>query len=281
VTAFSQQVREQLSRLGQLKQLDPVADKIDQLARPPLTQPPVRNALSGAWFGHRLHPVLTDVAIGSFSSAVLVDVLAPRHSNIARRLIGVGILASVPTAATGLSDWIDVYDDGRRIGLVHAAGNSLALLLYLRSWRRRGKGKGRLSSLLGLGVLGASGYLGGHLSYVLGVGVDHQAFNPRIEEWTDVGASEELNDGAHTVAKAGEVEVLLVRRNGTVRAFDNRCSHAGWALAPGKFEGDCVTCPMHGSQFSLEDGRVLAGPAASPQRRFEVREEDGRISVRS
>jgi nitrite reductase/ring-hydroxylating ferredoxin subunit/uncharacterized membrane protein len=280
VTAFPQ-LRDQLSRLGQLKQLDPVADRIDGLVRPRLSPPPVRNALSGVWLGHRLHPVLTDVAIGSFTGAALVDVLAPRHSKIARRLIGVGILSAVPTAASGLSDWIDVYDDGRRVGLVHAAGNSLALMLYIRSWRRRGKGKGRISALAGLAVLSVSGYLGGHLSYVLGVGVDHQSFNPRIEEWTDACASEELSEGAHTVAKVAEREVLLVRRDGVVKAFDNRCSHAGWALAPGKFEGGCVTCPMHGSQFSLEDGSVLAGPAASPQRQFQVKEEGGRVSVKS
>lgn len=270
-----------LKAIGQTKQLDTVADAIDKTVRPAVSPTQVRNALSGVWLGHRLHPVLTDVAIGAFTGAALVDVMAPRHSNIARRLIGTGILASLPTAASGLSDWIDVYDDGRRIGLVHAAGNTLALVLYLRSWRRRRNGGGRLSALAGLAVLSASGYLGGHLSYVLGVGVDHQSFNPLIEDWVDAAGSDELAEGNHTVAKLGDNEVLLVRRQGAVRAFDNRCSHAGWALEPGKFDDSCVTCPMHGSQFSLADGSVLRGPAASPQRQFQVKEEAGRIFVRS
>lgn len=274
-------LRAQIDRIGQLKELDRVAEQIDRILRPRLEPAPVRNALSGVWLGHRLHPLLTDVAIGSFTSATLVDLVAPRHSKIARRLIAIGLVSALPTAAAGWSDWIDVYDDGRRIGLVHALGNSIGLYFYARSWSRRGKGKGRLSALVGMGVLSLSGYLGGHLSFVLGVGVDHTAFEPRIEDWTEVAASSDVADGAHIVAKASGTEVLLVRQEGQLRAFDNRCSHAGWALAPGKFEGGCVTCPMHGSIFDLTDGSVVKGPAASPQRRFQVREREGRVEVRS
>lgn len=282
-------VRRQIDRLGQAKQLDAVAERIDKLVRPRVEPTPVRNALSGTFIGHRLHPMLTDVAIGSFMSATLVDLVAPRHPKVARRLIGIGILSALPTAASGLSDWIDVYDDARRIGLVHASGNSIALMLYTRSFLHRGtlhhkrgkRGGGRVSSLLGLAVLGASGYLGGHLSFVQGVGVDHTGFEPKVEDWTDVGSVDELPEGGHTVARAGEVEVLLVRHEGRVRAMANRCSHAGWPLAPGKFENGCVTCPMHGSTFALADGRVVKAPAASPQPMFQVREQDGRIEVRS
>lgn len=282
-------LRARVDQVGTLKSLDAVADKIDGLVRPRLENEAVRNALSGVWLGHRLHPMLTDVAITCFGGAALVDLLAPRHSSIARRLVGAGILSSVPTAAAGLSDWIDVYDDGRRIGLVHMTGNSVALLLYTRSFLHRGRvharrgkrGGGRLSGFAGLAVLAASGYLGGHLSYVLGIGVDHTAFEPRIEEWTDVASAEEVRDGDHLVVHAGEVEVLLVRAGGELRALSNRCSHAGWPLAPGKFEEGCVTCPAHGSVFELEDGAVVRGPAASPQRIFQVREHDGRVEVRS
>ena len=281
-TAPHEIVRAQLDRLGQLAQLDPLADRLDSLVRKPLENPPVRNALSGVWLGHRLHPMLTDVAITCFAGSFAVDLVAPRHSRIARRLIGLGILAALPTAASGLSDWIDVYDDGRRIGLVHASGNSLALLLYTRSFLRRGrKNGGRLSGFLALATLAVTGYLGGHLSYVLGVGVDHTAFEPRIEEWVDVGAEEDLAPDGRLVARAGEVEVLVVRSGGSLRALANRCSHAGWPLAPGKFEDGRVTCPQHGSVFELADGKVVRGPAASPQRTLEVRVHDGRIEVRS
>lgn len=288
-SAIQKVVRAKIDNIGQLNQLDALAEQIDKVVRPLVQPPQVRNALSGVWLGHRLHPLLTDVAIGSFTGAALVDVLAPRHPQIARRLIAAGIVAALPTAASGLSDWIDVYDDARRIGLVHATGNTIALGLFARSWLHRGRihkargrrGGGRLSAFVGLAVLAATGYLGGHLSYVQGVGVDHTGFEPKLEEWTDAGSEEELHEGGHMVGRAGEVEVLLVRHNGEIKALANRCSHAGWSLAPGKFEDGCVTCPMHGSVFRLEDGTVACGPAASPQPMYKVRVESGRIQVRS
>ena len=281
--ALASQLRTQIDRIGDAKVLDAVADQVDHLVRPVLEPTQVKNALSGTWLGHRLHPLLTDITIGSFTGAALVDVLAPRHGRIARRLIGVGIMSALPTAASGMSDWIDVYEDGRRIGLVHMAGNSLGLVLFTRSWLRRRQGgmKGRLSSVLGLAVLSISGYLGGHLTYVRGVGVDHTAFNPRVEDWTMVASSDEVSEGGHMVAQANGNEVLLVRHHGELSAFDNRCSHAGWELSGGKLDGDHLTCPRHGSTFDLRDGSVVRGPAASPQRCFDVREQAGRIEVRS
>lgn len=274
----------QVQRVGRLEPLDGVAEAVAGVARP-LTDPtPVKNALSGTWLGHRLHPLLTDVAIGSFLGATVLDVVAPGSRQASRRLIGFGVLASLPTAASGLSDWVDVYDDGRRIGLVHAAGNTLALALYLWSFRRRGRGgrlSGKLLSLLGLGVLAASGYLGGHLAYELGVGVDQAGLQPRIADWVDVAAADDLREGEPMVATAGEVELMLVRQGGRVHALNNRCTHAAWGLAKGELEDGCVTCPGHGSRFALEDGAVVRGPAAAPQPVYQVRESDGRILVRS
>jgi nitrite reductase/ring-hydroxylating ferredoxin subunit len=40
-------------------------------------------------------------------------------------------------------------------------------------------------------------------------------------------------------------------------------------------------CPWHGSEFALEDGRVINGPATEPQPTFEVREQGGSIEVRA
>ncbi len=69
-----------------------------------------------------------------------------------------------------------------------------------------------------MGVLSLSGYLGGHLSYVLGVGVDHTAFEPRIEEWTRAADSADIAEGGHTVAQVAGNDVLLVREGGQLRA---------------------------------------------------------------
>ena len=59
----------------------------------------VKEAVSGTWLGHALHPLLTDVVIGSFVSATLLDVLGGDDDGRAsERLIGVGIAAYAPTA---------------------------------------------------------------------------------------------------------------------------------------------------------------------------------------
>src|SRR5437763_9100717 len=83
----------------------------------------LKDALSGTWLGHPVHPMLTDVVIGSFTSASLLDLVAPGSDRATERLIAVGLLAYLPTAAAGINDWADTeaVDDGvRRVGLVHA-----------------------------------------------------------------------------------------------------------------------------------------------------------------
>jgi nitrite reductase/ring-hydroxylating ferredoxin subunit len=77
------------------------------------------------------------------------------------------------------------------------------------------------------------------------------------------------------------VPVLLVRQTGRLYALHNRCTHRGGSLAEGELSGTTVTCPLHGSVFSLEDGSVERGPAAYPQPLFEARAvSDGEVEVR-
>ena len=107
-------------------------------------------------------------------------------------------LAALPTALTGASDWSDTMGAERRIGLVHAVGNYAALGIYGLSYLARRKqqhGKGKALALVGAGLLAATGYLGGHLSYAYGVGVDTTAFQGSPDDWTDVAADAEVQEG--------------------------------------------------------------------------------------
>lgn len=276
-----------VNQLGRTLFLDKVADPIADLVRKLTDHQLVKNALSGAWLGHRLHPLLTDVAIGSYLGAALADLVVPGQAGqlAAKRLLAAGLVATVPTAAAGLSDWTDVYGDARRIGLVHAAGNVAASGMFLASLVQRSRGRlacGRALSWAGLGVMTGAGYLGGHLSYVLGVGVDHTGFQPRLEDWVDVVAGADVSDdGDPVVASAGDFEVLLLRRGGRLHALARRCSHAGWGMEGGEVADGCITCPYHASTFALHDGQVRRGPAATAQPVYRTREVDGRIEVRS
>jgi uncharacterized membrane protein len=125
--------------------------------------------LGGARLGHALHPTLTDLPIGCWTSATVLDLLGGRTSRTAaRRLTGIGLLAVVPTALTGWSDYgrIRQHRD-RRVGVVHAAGNTAAAVLHYRSWRARRRGRhlrGAVWGLAGNAAAGASAYLGGHLA---------------------------------------------------------------------------------------------------------------------
>lgn len=248
-----------------------------------------KDLISGTRFGHPAHPPLTELVIGSFMSASLLDLIAPRvGARAADRLTAVGIAAFVPTALSGASDWVDTeYSDAksRRVGLVHAVANLLALLIYCFSLvaRRRGaRLRGTLLSLGGAGVLSSAGYLGGHMTFVRGVGVNQTAFDSGPTQWTPTLAAAEIEDGKLYSADADGIPVLLGRRDGRTYAIHDRCSHRGCMLSEGdgKLDGYTVTCFCHGSQFDIRDGGLLRGPAIVGQPTFECRETDGRIEVR-
>jgi uncharacterized membrane protein len=113
------------------------------------------------------------------SGAVLDAVGGERSASPARRLIGLGAVAAVPAAATGAADWRDTRSAEQRLGTVHALVNNAAMLTFVGSWAARVAGRDRLGrtlSRVGLVGVAIAGYLGGHLAYVRGVGVNTTAF---------------------------------------------------------------------------------------------------------
>ncbi len=78
-----------------------------------------------------------------------------------------------------------------------------------------------------------------------------------MSNWVEVSGSGELADGAMKEVLAQGKGILLARAGDNYYAADNRCPHMGGKLSQGKLEGTIVTCPLHGSQFDLTDGRVV------------------------
>jgi len=251
----------------------------------------VKNFLHGTWLGHPLHPVLTDVPIGAWTTALVFDTLDagstgwPWQQTARRRAddaIVVGIVGAVGAALAGLTDWQHTDGKARRTGLAHAALNTLALGLYTGSlvMRKRGaRGAGRSLALAGLGVMGASAWLGGRLVYRERIGIDH-AQREEPEGFARALREAELREGQPVRAEVNGLRVVLVRRAGRVYALGERCSHLGGPLAEGEVRDEAIVCPWHGSRFALEDGRVLDGPATMPQPCFETRVRDGFVEVR-
>ena len=242
----------------------------------------VRDALSGTPVGHPVHPVLVAVPIGAWTAATYLD-LTGGDRRAARRLVGLGNLAALPTALAGMNDWLTTSGPERRVGSAHAVANSAALLLYTGSWRARRRGewaRGVGLSLVAAAALSAGGWLGGHLVYAMGVGVDTTSFQHFPPDWTDVAADAEVTEGSAVLGDAGGVPVLLSRVRGTVTALADRCTHRGGPLHEGEVAAGCVSCPWHQSVFRLDDGMVESGPASRPQPVAAVRVVDGRVQVR-
>ncbi len=274
-----------VARIGAADQLDLLTAPLAKLVGRATGPAPVKNALSGTWLGHQLHPLLTDVTIGAWVSVPVVDLLGGRQgARVGRRLTGFGILAAVPTAASGLSDWSETYGPEQRIGLVHAVANLMGLALQIASYGARGRGRrarGAVLSMAGLGVASAAGYLGGHLVYGLGVGVNHTAFEHPTSDWTDVGDGDALEESKPLRVDAAGTPVVVVKTGERLFALSATCVHAGGPLDEGELVDGCLKCPWHASTFRLDDGRVIRGPAAVSQPVWQARVEAGRLEVRA
>ncbi len=274
-----------VERLGKAEGLDKAAAPLATAVT--TANPPGRVAkdvLSGSWLGHPLHPLLTDIPIGAWASALVLDLLGGETGEkAADQLVGLGAVAALPTAVSGLSDWSDTLGTERRIGFVHALGNITAVALYGLSYlsRRRGqRRRGLALSVLGATAVTASAYLGGHLTYRKGVNVDRHAWDEDGAEWVQVAEEAELKDGEPVAVTAGQDTVMLLRRDQDIQGLSDVCGHAGGPLHEGQIEGATVTCPWHGSTFRLDDGTVVHGPATGQQPVYDVRMEDGKVLVR-
>lgn len=268
--------------LERRQELDPAAARISAFWTAVPTPPWVRDLLSGRQLGHPLHPAAVLAPAGALLSASALAASGdPSTRPAAHRLLGLGLASAVPAALAGWSDWLDTDGAEKRVGLVHAAVNAAGLSAYAVAWWRTRDGSrgGRLPVLAGATALGLGGWLGGHLAYAQGVGVDTTAFQSGPGTWTDVSSDEEITEQLRQV-RLGDTSVLLTRVDGDIVALADRCTHRGGPLSDGERDGDCVVCPWHESRFDLATGDVRRGPATRPQPVYEVRQCRGRVEIR-
>ncbi len=288
-TAPADAVTEMLEGLAHtvedLDAVDDVAAELQDRIHGVLGTGALRDALTGRWLGHAVHPVLTDLPIGFWTSAFTLDLIGGRRNRAAAQLlVGLGVLAAIPTAASGAADWSETAGKETRVGLVHATLNTTALACFTASWlaRRRGHhGRGVIYGLAGSAAATAGGFFGGHLVQRFGVGVDHAVFDRLPGDWTATDPATEWSDGSPRRVDAGGVPVAVVRDDGSWYGLAARCSHAGGPLDEGEVRDGCVECPWHGSRFRLRDGSVARGPAFAAQPVVDVRVRDGVVEVRA
>ena len=196
-------------RIEAAQELDGPVERLKPVAAALIKDPARRDLLLGRWLGHALHPVMTDLPIGFWTSATVLDLVGGERSRpAATRLLALGLLVAGPTAATGWAEWSHATRPEQRVGVVHAAANISALGCFAASlvsrWSGR-HGRGVMMSLAGSAALGVGGYLGSHLTLARKVSSRHPTFD-EPEPAVDAGPTTGPATGSPIPATSPEKE---------------------------------------------------------------------------
>ena len=282
-----------VSRLTDQPALDAVAEPLSRAIRGayeaagPAGQR-AKNAVHGVWLGHPLHPVFTDLPIGAWTTGLVLDaVAAANHDQAMERAadvaIAVGLAGAAAAAVTGLTDWSETSGRSRRTGLVHGLLNVAATTLYAAAYVLRKNGSrssGQSCAVAGYSIALGAAWFGGDLVYGQRIGVTHAAVDEPAG-FTAVAAAADLPDHSMKRVRKDDADLLLVRQRGRVCALAHPCAHMGGPLSEGTLKDRSVVCPWHGSEFGLDDGHVINGPATQNQPCLDVRERGGQIEVKA
>ena len=138
--------------------------------------------------------------------------------------------------------------------------------------------------------------IGGLITLGLGVPAIAYIIGPSLQssttdEWISLGAASKVELGTPTLftakiqRKAGwivneeEISVYVITEDGrTFRAMSNVCTHLGcrirWVADKKQF-----FCPCHNGVFD-KDGKVVSGPPPKPLNQYEIKAENGQLSIR-
>ncbi|GAB3624785.1 DUF2231 domain-containing protein [Mariniluteicoccus endophyticus] len=170
-----------LLKLEDARVLDRGVDAARPLMSALTERPLVKDALQGRWLSHAVHPLLIEVPMGTWMSALALDATGVDEGGRSAELLqGIGIAAAVPAALTGWAELAEAGTREKRVGVVHAAANGAGVALQAASWlaRRRGdRGRALALSAAAMGLVGAAGLLGGHLAVARHVGTRDPALD--------------------------------------------------------------------------------------------------------
>jgi uncharacterized membrane protein len=133
--------------------------------------------------GHPLHPILVAFPIALWVFSLVADLVhafggSPIWNDLAFYTMAGGLVGALLAALPGFLDYRTLRErDTRRLGTTHMAINLIAVALYaLNLWLRTGIPAGAVLpvvlSVVGVGLLLVSGWLGGEMVYRHGVGFE-------------------------------------------------------------------------------------------------------------
>jgi uncharacterized membrane protein len=138
--------------------------------------------------GHPIHPMLVTIPIGLWVFSLVCDLVALRSAEpetwnlVAQYALIGGIVGALAAALPGLVDLLSLRDKAiKKTALVHMAINLTVVALYVvNAWLRAGQegtagGTPFILSLVAVAMLVVSGWLGGKMVYLAGVGVSPEA----------------------------------------------------------------------------------------------------------
>lgn len=249
--------------------------------------------------GHPLHPILVSFPIAFYTGTLLFDILAKTYSpeflfnayNLEIAALVSAALAAIP----GIIDYIYTVppkSTAKQRGAKHALTNVAVMILFGVALIYRAKNEvpnlNILIALEGAGeiLLLFAGWMGGTLVFRNQIGVDPRYANAgkwkeiyvnKIEGEIEVGDANELRVNQMKLVHAGDKRIVIARTEDGHVAFDDRCPHRGGSLAGGAMMCGTVQCPWHGSQFSVVDGSVKAGPSKMPIVTYTLKEQNGKL----
>jgi nitrite reductase/ring-hydroxylating ferredoxin subunit/uncharacterized membrane protein len=253
--------------------------------------------------GHPLHPMLIPFPIAFLTGAALFDAAGwfrdvPSWWTTGGHLGLAGIATALVAAIPGVIDYLYAVppdSSAKTRATRHLLANLSAVALFGAAWWMRGGAAARPDALVlcleavGLGLLGAGGYMGGTLVTRNLIGVDHRyaqagkwrdaSLDARKDRPVTVAKRDELKVDQMKLLRVGGKRVVLARTEEGYVAFDDRCTHSGGSLAGGVMMCGTVQCLWHGSQFDVATGKVKAGPATNGIATYRVEEKDGDVRL--
>jgi nitrite reductase/ring-hydroxylating ferredoxin subunit/uncharacterized membrane protein len=249
---------------------------------------------------HPMHPMLVFFPLGLWITSLFFDALGWMWSDASLVAAGFycllgGCVGAAIAAIPGVIDLFTIVppnSSGKKRGLLHGGINVCALLLFaFIAWRRGSAGEpvdGTSILLSALGVVGIlfSGWLGATLVYRNQIGIDHRYANAgkwkerTLDSWErPVLNTKELSEGQMMLAHIEGERVAIGKCEQGMAAFSDHCTHKGGPLSDGALIGCTVQCPWHGSQFDVQTGRVVAGPAEEKIATYEHETRAGEVYV--